>query len=523
MRRLLGRVVVFLSALLATLTLAGAVAYGSAKSPREVPAASHQGGSLTDLEAQGFLGTWTGFDPAITTSQSAFESEVYGGLFDLGPHETIVPDLATGYKLTDGGLTLTINLRHGVTFSNGDPFNASVVEFNIKRYLDPSLPNASLSIAGWPMSSVATPDNYTVVVHFSRVYAPIVYELAQSSFNDMLDPVALQKMGETAYNLTPIGAGPFTVSSDKPSANLVLKRNPHYWKAGYPKLDTLNVETVANDESAYEAIQAGQAQIYEGLGTLGLVAQAKKSSQVNLYTIPATSPYVLQLNTSKPPFNNLEAREALYYATDSASINKHIFGNHYSLTQSPTGPGGLFYEPKVPGYRTYDLAKAKSLVKQLGGGMNISLGTIALQLAQETDEALQSQWAQAGIHTSLTQLNLTSLIGQFRSGDWNVMLQEAGAYDPALVLGIGFRFGSTSPFTGVHDPKLDSMMNQAEATFDKAQRAADYKQVFKYISDQAYAIFMFNVPTWDIAKKNVTGLSQLPDVGFINWTNVGLK
>jgi peptide/nickel transport system substrate-binding protein len=522
MGRLLARVLVLLSVLLATVSLTGAAAYGSAKPPREAPAASHQGGSLTVLEAQGFLGTWTGFDPAITTSQSEFEPAVYGGLFDLGPHETLVPDLATGYKLTDGGLTLTINLRQGVTFSNGDPFNASVVVFNFKRYLDPSLPNASLSIAGWPMSSVTTPNDYTVVVHFSRVYAPIVYEMAQSSFNDMLDPVALQKMGETAYNLTPIGAGPFMVVTDKPSANLVLKRNPRYWKAGYPKLNTLNVETVGNDESAYEAIEAGQAQVYEGLGTLGLVAQAKKSSQVTLYTIPATSPYVLQINTSKPPFNNIVAREALYYATDSASINQHIFGNHYSLTQSPTGPGGLFYEPKVPGYRTYNLAKAKALVKQVGG-LNISLGTIALQLAQETDEALQSQWAQAGIHTSLTQLNLTSLIGQFRSGTWNVMLQEAGAYDPALVLGIGFRFGSTSPFTGVHDPKLDAMMNQAEGTFNASQRATDYRQIFKYISDEAYGIFMFNVPDWDIATKNVTGLSQLPEVGFINWTNVGLK
>ncbi|MBO0714459.1 MAG: hypothetical protein J2P59_06860, partial [Acidimicrobiales bacterium] len=127
MRRLLSRVVVLLSALLAILTVAGASAYGTTKSPRAVPTASHRGGSITVLEAQGFLGTWTGFDPAITTSQSTFEPTVYGGLFDLGPHETLVPDLATGYKLSPDGLTLTLNLRHGVTFSNGDPFDASVV------------------------------------------------------------------------------------------------------------------------------------------------------------------------------------------------------------------------------------------------------------------------------------------------------------------------------------------------------------------------------------------------------------
>jgi peptide/nickel transport system substrate-binding protein len=514
-----------------TLALPGvasaAAASASTRQPQATVAASHQGGSLTTLENSGFLGGWTGFDPPVTTSQSEFEPYVLGVLFDDGPHYSLVPDLATSYSVTDGGLTLTVHLRQGVTFSNGDPFNASVVAFNWKRDIDPSLPNGMENIIDWPMSSVDTPDNYTVVAHFSKVFAPVASELAPpSTFGLTVDPVALQKMGEAAYNITPVGAGPFEVVSDKPSADLQLKRNPGFWKKGFPKLDSINFEPIGTDESAYEALVSGQAQVYEGLQTVSLVGQAQHSKQLGVYALPANAPYVIQLNTSKPPFNNIQAREALYYATDAAAIDKHLFNNRYPLTETPTGPGGLFYGPKVPGYRTYDLAKAKAIVKRLGG-MHIQLGTINLLPENETDEALQAQWQQAGITATLSSYNLTSIIGQFRANSWQAMLQAAGNYDPALGIGVAFRFASSSVFSGVHDPELDALFNAATATTNDTARAADYRKAFKYMSDQAYAPFLFNVPVYELYNKKVTGVPPPAGVGglfpVINWMDVGLK
>jgi peptide/nickel transport system substrate-binding protein len=463
----------------------------------------------------------------VTTSQSEFEPYVLGVLFDDGPHYSLVPDLATGYNVSDGGLTLTVHLRQGVTFSNGDPFNSSVVAFNWKRDIDPSLPNGLENIINWPMSSVDTPDNYTVVAHFSKVFAPLASELAPpSGFGLAVDPVALQKMGEASYNITPIGAGPFEVVSDKPTANLVLKRNPHFWKKGFPKLDSIHFEPIGSDESAYEALQSGQAQVYEGLQSVSLVSQAQKSKQLKVYSLPPNAPQVIQLNTAKPPFNNIKAREALYYATNASAIDKHLFGDRYSLTDSPTGPGGLFYQPKVPGYRTYDLKKAKALVKQLGG-LHVDLGTINVLQEIEIDEALAAQWQQAGITSSLSQYNLTAIIGQFRANSWQAMDQAAGNYDPALGIGVGFRFGSASAFSGVHDPNLQALWDAATSTINTSQRAADYRKAFKYMSDQAYAVFLFNIPVFELYAKNVTGVPPPKGVGglfpVINWMNVGLK
>jgi peptide/nickel transport system substrate-binding protein len=519
MRRLLRWGTVSFAVLLATFAVASTAAFASTGAPAKAKAAaSGPSGSVTDLLGAGLFGSWTGFDFSDTTSLSEFASPtVLGALFDLGPNGTLIPDLATSYQLTDGGLGLTIHLRPGVEFSNGDPFNSSVVAYSFQRWISPSTVNGLEFIANWPMKSVTTPDAETVDVTFTHVFAGIL-----SSIPFIVDPVALQKMGEVAYNLNPVGAGPYMVQTDKPSAQLVLKANPHYWHKGEPKVETINVLTTGSDESGYEAIQAGQAQVYEGLGTLGLVNQAAKNHQMKLYSIPATGTWALQLNALKAPLNNIKAREALYYATDSAAINKHVFSDKYSVMESPTGPRGLFYTPKVPGYRTYDPAKAKSLVKQLGG-LSVTLTGANTPLIQLVNTALQSEWQAAGIKVTLQPEVLATQLTQWKTGNWNIMIIEIGSYDPSTGFGLPLYFGSTTPFKGTSDTTLNNMLNAAQGTFNMKTRAADYKKIFDYMSNQAYLPTLFAVPTYDIASSKVTGLGSVDTSGFINWAAVGLK
>jgi peptide/nickel transport system substrate-binding protein len=517
MGRLLRWGTVGLVALLATLGVASTAAYASSRTPAKVRAASGPSGSLTVLENSGLYGSWTGFDASDTTSFSEFGPWVLGTLFDYGPKGSLIPDLATGYKLTDGGLTLTITLRPGLTFSNGDPLNASVVATSYERWISPSTVNGVEYVGDWPMSSVTATNSTTVVVQFSHVFAGIL-----SSWPQIIDPVALQKMGETAYNLNPIGAGPFTVQTDKPSAQLVLKANPRYWEKGYPKVETLNVETTGSDESAYEAVESGQAQVYEGLQTLGLVSQAEKSGTMKLYSIPATGTWALELNALKPPLNNIKAREALYYATDAATLDKHLFDDKYAVMQSPTGPAGLFYTPKVAGYRTYDLAKAKALVKQLGG-LTVNLATVSIPLAILTDEALQAEWAKAGIKTTLEPEQLAGELTQWKAGDWNIITILAGSYDPSTGFGLPLYFGPTTFFNGTKDPALEKLLSEAQGTFDMKTRAKYYSEIFSYLSDHAYLPTLFAVPTYELTSKNVTNFSIAAGLGLVDWAHVGVK
>jgi peptide/nickel transport system substrate-binding protein len=490
------------SAALLALAAAACGSGGGTSTSGGASATPHAGGSLTVLEDSGYEGAWpAGLDPATNTSGAADQSymdSIYGQLFELGSHGKIIPDMATGYAFSNGGKTVAIHIRPGMKFTDGTPFNAQAVVWNIQR----DLKSPCTCKPTWPVSSVTAQGASTVVINLKTVFAPIISSFIDSTANWIASPAALKKMGEKQFALTPVGAGPFMVVSDTLSSVLVLKRNPDYWQKGRPYLDKLTFKSVGGDEAAYEALLAGEAQVYENMSTPALLKQA--AQHFTVVNQLSTSPYDLQLNTAIPPFNNIKAREAIYYATDIQPIVSHIFDNLYPLTQSFTAPGGICYQPKVPGYRTYDLAKAKALVKQLGG-LTVNLGTINILVAKETTQALQTEWAKAGIKTTISSYDLGPLIQQFTGKKWQAMVQTAGAYDPAAGVGVGFRFSSVSPFSGVHDPKLDSLLNQASGTLDMSTRCRLYDQAAAYISQQAYGPFYFSFAPANIAAKGVIG------------------
>ena len=511
--------------------IAGLGAFMSASSSASAPARAAAGGSLTVLEDTGYEGTWpAGLDPATDTNGAANQSmmnSIFGNLFELGPKGKIIPDLATGYSFQDGGKTVTISLRTGVKFSNGDPFNSAVVAANIPRDLASSCTCSPKSV--WPglaTPAVTTAGDFAIQLHFTAPYAAVIHTFIDSDANWIADLTAEQSMGENAFQTTPVGAGPFVVVSDTLSQQLVLKRNPNYWQKGHPLLNNLTFKSVANDEAAYEAMLAGQAQVYEDMSTPQVEAQAAKKFQVIQQA--STSPYDLQFNTSIPPLNNVVARQALYYATNTKAIVSHLFGSKFPLTQSFTSPGGLFYNPSVPGYPGYNLKKAKALVKQLGG-LTLNLGTINVPVAVATTEALQSQWAQAGIKTTIADYDLGPLISAFVGGKWQAMLQTAGSWDPAAGVGVAFRFGSMSPFSGVHDTVLDGLLHGAASTFNNKMRLNLYNQAAAYIAKNAYGPFLFSWAPANVAVKGVSGpglTTPLPAVvvtANVLWEDVSVK
>jgi peptide/nickel transport system substrate-binding protein len=336
-------------------------------------------------------------------------------------------------------------------------------------------------------------------------------------------------MGEKGFKIKPVGAGPFTVVSNKLSTKLVLKRNPNFFVKGQPYLDNLTFQSISGDQPAYQALLAGQAQSFEGMSTPPVIAQAQKSDKLQVTLQPGTSPYLVHFNTNIPPFNNIKAREAMYYATDWEAISKGLFGNAPGgapiVVQGFTTPADLYYHQKTPGYRTYDLAKAKQLVKGLGG-IKVQLITTDVYTANEVMKALQTQWQKAGMTVTVKALQLNPLIKALTGGKWQAELGTAGAWDPGAGVGIGFRFQSTSPFTGVKDKHLDSLIAAGGASAVDSQRDQAYQAVAKYISDKAYGMFGFAFANANVAVKGLQGpglTTQVPALAVdspVNWAAV---
>ena len=508
------------------LTLALSAAFGSvgagASPALGRSAAGHQASpSNGTLKVLVIGGEWPNLDPALDTqdaADSALLSTIYGDLFQFGAHGTVIPDEATGYKFTNAGMTVDISLRPGLEFSDGTPFTAQDVASSISRVLLPQ--NACICDADFAaVKSVSASGPDTVVLSMSRPFAPIIGAFNTTGPDWTVDPTALAKEGTTGYGQSPVGAGPYKVVHNAANSVLELTANPLYWKKGYPKVENLTYTSVGNDTSAYDALLSGQGQVAAGVTTIPLIKQVMHgSSSLKVYKTPATFYEFVSLNETTAPFNNILAREALYYATDPQVLVSHLYGGLYSVIQSPTASGEDFYIPTVSGYRTYDLAKAKALVKQLGG-LTVTLATTANTPYWETEvTALQSLWSEAGIKTTLSFNDLEETLAQLKSNNWQALDSNWGGADPALALPTYFE--SNGPFTGIHDPTLDNLINQAAVTTNEATRLRDYKAVAARMNQQAEVPFLYQKPIFTFATSGVHGIST---DAVTYWENVSLS
>jgi peptide/nickel transport system substrate-binding protein len=312
----------------------------AASSPR-------QGGSVVDLRPEL---TWPGLDPATNpqdTADASMMNAIYGQLFEAGPHGEVVPREATGYKFLDGGLTVEILLRPGQTFQDGTPFTATAVADSIRRDLIPS--NACLCLPNFKdVTSVTAADPTTVVMHLSVPFYPIIEAFILAAPNWTVSPTALQREGETGFAQRPIGAGSFEVVTNIPSTKLVLRRFSGYWQRPRPYLDNLTFLSTGSDQSDYSALVTGEAQIAELVTTTQVVKKALTTPGLTVHVLPPVSYEFVALNEKTAPFNNILAREAVMYATNSKAIVKALYQNLYTPVEAPTASGDLFYEPKIP-------------------------------------------------------------------------------------------------------------------------------------------------------------------------------
>jgi len=503
------------------------------------------GGSLTVLEGKGFSGDWPlGFDPATNTTGSAdqdYYNAVYGQLFELGDNGKLIYDLATGYQYSNGNRTVTIDLRPGVKFTDGSPLTADVVKWNWTRDLESSCtcaaewtvartnPKVTTSAPAASVIKVVNPT--TIQVNLAVPDGAFINQMFDSIPNWIISENSFNKMGEKAFAQLPVGAGPFTMVSDSYSNQIVMKKNPTYWQAsqGLPYLDNLTFKSVSGDEAAYEAMLAGEGQVYTDMSTPQLLTESQQHFDV--LNQLGTSPYDLQLNTAVAPFNNPKAREAIYAMTNFQPILQNIFKNAYPVVEGFTGPGGICYQPTVPGYQGYNATLAKQLVQQSGlDKVTLDLGTISSSpVAAETTQALAQEWAAFGVKTTLHSYGLNALIQAFTANagkSWQAMIQTAGAYDPAGGVGVGFRFNSTSPFSGVHDPKLDTILSSAAASSSLSVRCPLYNQAAEYIAKNYYGPFYFSFAPANVSVKGVGGpglTTPLPAVSVtpaILWEDV---
>ena len=506
-------------------TLAGALILGACSSGSQSVAGGSTGssgvpkagGALTVALASAFHP----IDPLSLATQDddTIGLAVFGSLLTHAPDGSLVPDLATGYKVGDSNKQFTITLRKGVTFQDGTPFNAAAVAFNLRRDAAPSSGCFCLGDSK-NIASVQTSSTDSVTVTLQRPDAAFP-DLLAGPVGMMASPAAVKKEGKQ-FGLAPVGAGPFKFQSEVPGSSISFTKFDGYWDQPKPYLDAVTFKVITDDNSRFASLESGVIQVDSVLLPTQITA-AKSSSNLQVASLGGLGTSFVMFNSKAAPFTNLLAREAVTFATNPQQINKALYDGTYSMVESPWPQQSWAYPGAiVPGYPSYNLAEAKKLVSQLGGlSFTFEVVNTATQLALA--QALQSQWAAAGIKVKLRPTEITKLIADAKAGTFQAeWFRWQGSYDPDG--NVYSFFLSTSPTNAARlsDPVVDHLLAQERAGTSPAARKPIFKQLAIQLAKDDVYDYLGATDQFRASDKTVHGIPTLAN-GWVDlsgaWMN----
>lgn len=293
---------------------------------------------------------------------SSVATSVFEGLVERTLDLELKPGLAEKWEYTDDK-TIVFNLRQGVVFHDGEPFNADAVKYTFDRLLGdegkkgPQYSNYS------SIDSVEVNDEYTVTMHLNST-DPVLLTKLSGYGAVIVPPKYIEEKGDDFFNSNPVGTGPFKMTDYKRDQEVILEKNENYWKTGLPKLDKVTFKVIPEASTRLAELQTGKIDVMKRVE----VAQAetvKDTDFVELIEVGAPTVYALRFDTAKEPLGDVKVRQAINYAINKEEIISSILNGYakpISTFQSELSFGN---NPNLKPY-PYDPEKAKELLKEAG-------------------------------------------------------------------------------------------------------------------------------------------------------------
>jgi methyl-accepting chemotaxis protein/ABC-type transport system substrate-binding protein len=483
-----------------------------------------QGGKLTTATV---LWQKLTFDPAYTSASALgyLAKAVHATLIKYGEGAELIPDLAERWEVLEQGHVYRFHLRRGVKFHNGRTFEARDVYESFLRLLLPEMN----STGSWILRSVRGAED--VLAGRTRTLTGIVIRDAYTIDIQLTEPLAfflsLVTTPETAilpaeegkdaerYRLRGIGAGPFRVEEAVDGQRARLVRNTSYFVPGEPHLDELTFRLdLRSFREVADAFFAGELDIAHGIPPK-VVSEIRKDPRYSAYlltTIQLHTSYI-GWDSSSPPFNRTEVRQALNYAIDRQRINDQIYAGQLVAAPSLLPPGLLGYDEKLRGY-SHDPERARALLREGGQGSGFSIE----YRTWDTDEFNNSgmvplileDLANVGIRVNVTRHSGTEASGP-RAKRGHGLLYLANWYadfpDSDNFFYIFFHSDATS-VRGLffNRPEIDAQILEARRSNDVEQRASIYRGLNEMVIREAPIAPLFHERLFVLHKPEVRGV-----------------
>jgi peptide/nickel transport system substrate-binding protein len=449
--------------------------------------------------------------------------QMFEGLVTLSLGGTeIEPALATEWEASEDGLQWTFQLREGVTFHDGEPFNAEAVCFNFDRWYNFSGPlqNPSASYywqtvfggfaepeEGSPETSLYESCEATgeseVVLNLTKASTSFLGALALTNFT-IASPKALEEFGadegtvdeETGFRPTgtygtehPVGTGPFKFESWTRGDRLVMVKNEDYW--GEPaKIDELIFRPISDNAARLQALQAGEIQGYDLVEPQD-IPTIEGDDNLQILDRPAFNVGYVGINQKNAPLEKLEVRQAIAHALNRQEVVDNFYAGRGEVAHQFMPPELFGYADEVTEYE-YDPERAQELLQEAGVETPLEL-----TFCYPTDvsrpympdpprnfEAFAASMNAAGFKITPRAAPWSpDYLGLVDEGNCPLyLLGWTGDYaDPDNFVGTFFQ--SAQPAWGFENQELFDKLDEAEAETDEDTRIELYQEANQMIAD----------------------------------------
>jgi len=435
-------------------------------------------------------------------------------LFDIDEKLAIVPQLAESYQWAADGKALTMKVRPGVTFHDGEKLDAAAVKFNIERHktMPGSNRRGELSL----VATVDVLDPMTVRLNLSQPFSPLLAQLADRA-GMMVSPKAAQAAGDK-FGAHPVCSGPFKFVERVAQDRIVLERYAGYWNKAAIHFDRVVYLPIVDSTVRLANLKSGQLDFIERLAASDAAA-VSADSRLKLSKITEIGYQGITLNVGKSDLAKTTAigrdprvREAFELALDRDGIVQVVMEGQATVGNQWVAPDNPFYAKNVPVPKR-DVAKAKALLAAAGiANPKIELMTATTSDAQKIAQVVQAMVKEAGFDVSIRSTEFATSLNLADKGQFDAyILAWSGRADPD---GNIYSFDACKQplnYAGYCKSEVDALLNQSRTTSDVAARRKTYEEIASIVLVDRPIVYLYHRHwLWAYTNK-LSGLRAVPD------------
>jgi peptide/nickel transport system substrate-binding protein len=468
----------------------------------------------------------TNLDPRIGTDAQSerIDSLIFDSLVELDTQRIPHGDLAESWEMPDP-TTYVFHLRPGVKFQDGRELTSADVKYTFESILNGSV--ATPKRGGVRLVKfIEAPDAATVIFRLSEPDSAFLADICRPELG------VVPAGAGTNVSEHPIGTGPFRFVSSRMDDNVVLERNPSYFRTP-PRIERVQFRVVPEAVVRALELRKGSADLEMSSLAPDMIPVLRKQPSLEVTEDPGTNYSYIAFNFEDPILARLPVRQALAYATNREEIIRFLYRGQARLADGPTPPNSWAYEPDVQRYG-YDRQRAEQLLDLAGlprkpenGGMRVKLA-----LKTSTDDTtrllgavLQEQWRRVGVDLELRSMEPATLGSDIARGDFELYtLRWVGVNNDPGFFEFAFSAKRFPPMGGnrghYRNPEVDALLDQARVEGDHQKQRALFGKIQKIIAqDLPYQSlwFMDNV---SVHRKRISDVEISPTGDYDFLTNV---